>query len=210
MAAIDRSSLSPVDRAAAAGTLLETINTAGSRIDEISLQMTQNQLLVTAASTVEAAGYVQQPSVKSTTATSKRSSLIVAAFAGLIVGVILALLWDRPPARERGLMSTRSCPDWPDLMERAPDLLFKHYTADELSLPSDVVVALGPVRLSEIEVCADTARNVFNPDHTDPALAEALRSSSGATWRAGRGIRLTLRVRSIPQTGLGAAAPACR
>jgi len=51
-------------------------------------------LLVTAASTVEAAGYVQQPSVKSTTATSKRSSLIVAAFAGLIVGVILALLWD--------------------------------------------------------------------------------------------------------------------
>lgn len=94
VAAIDRSSLSPVDRAAAAGTLLETINTAGSRIDEISLQMTQNQLLVTAASTVEAAGYVQQPSVKSTTATSKRSSLIVAAFAGLIVGVILALLWD--------------------------------------------------------------------------------------------------------------------
>ena len=74
-------------------------------------------------------------------------------------------------------MSTRSCPDWPDLMERAPDLLFKHYTADELQLPSDVVVALGNVRLSEVEVCADVTRNVFNHEHTDPRLSEALRSS---------------------------------
>ena len=73
-------------------------------------------------------------------------------------------------------MSTRSCPEWPELMERAPDLLFKHYTADELQLPSDVVVALGPVRLSEVELCADTGRHVFNPDHTDPRLAEALRA----------------------------------
>ena len=74
-------------------------------------------------------------------------------------------------------MATRTCPDWPELMDRAPDLHFKHYTADELQLPHDIVLALGAVRLSEIEVCADTARNVFNPDHTDPALAEALRSS---------------------------------
>ncbi|MGZ4480913.1 MAG: hypothetical protein ACXVY5_01795 [Gaiellales bacterium] len=74
-------------------------------------------------------------------------------------------------------MSSRSCPDWPELLDRAPDLLFKHYTADELQLPHDVVVALGQVRLSEVEVCADTHRNVFNPDHTDPRLADALRSS---------------------------------
>jgi hypothetical protein len=74
-------------------------------------------------------------------------------------------------------MSSRSCPDWPELLDRAPDLLFKHYTADELQLPHDVVVALGHVRLSEIEVCADTQHNVFNPDHTDPRLANALRSS---------------------------------
>jgi hypothetical protein len=74
-------------------------------------------------------------------------------------------------------VATRSCPEWPELMERAPDLLFKHYTADELQLPSEVVVALGPVRLSEIEICADTTRHVFNADHTDPRLAEALRAS---------------------------------
>jgi hypothetical protein len=56
-------------------------------------------------------------------------------------------------------MSTRSCPEWPELLDRAPDLHFKHYTADELQLAADIVVALGPgVRLSEIEVCADTQR----------------------------------------------------
>jgi hypothetical protein len=33
------------------------------------------------------------------------------------------------------------------------------------------------VRLSEVEVCADTQRNVFNADHTDPRLADALRQS---------------------------------
>ena len=74
-------------------------------------------------------------------------------------------------------MSTRSCPDWPELMERAPDLLFKHYTADELQLPSDVIVALGPARLGDVEVCADVRHNVFNPEHTDPRLSDALRAS---------------------------------
>ena len=48
-------------------------------------------------------------------------------------------------------------------MERAPDLLFKHYTADELQLPSDVVVALGNVRLSEVEVCADVTPQRLQP-----------------------------------------------
>ena len=74
-------------------------------------------------------------------------------------------------------MSTRSCPEWPELLDRAPDLHFKHYTADELQLPHDIVLALGAVRLSEIEVCADTTYNVFNAAHTDERLADALRSS---------------------------------
>jgi hypothetical protein len=76
------------------------------------------------------------------------------------------------------MSATRSCPDWPDLLERAPDLHFKHYTADELQLPADVVVGLGgDVRLSQVEVCADTAHNVFNPEHTDDRLAAALLQS---------------------------------
>ena len=82
-------------------------------------------------------------------------------------------------------MSTRSCPDWPDLMERAPDLLFKHYTADELQLPSDVVVALGNVRLSEVEVCADVTHNVFNPSTPTRACPTPCDPATGATWTAG-------------------------
>ncbi len=89
-----------------------------------------------------------------------------------------------PPAQDRTggrAMSTRSCPEWPELLDRAPDLHFKHYTADELQLAADIVVALGPgVRLSEIEVCADTQRNVFYAAHTDPRLADAL---SGSYWQ---------------------------
>jgi hypothetical protein len=72
-------------------------------------------------------------------------------------------------------MSTRSCPDWPDLLDRAPDLHFKHYTADELQLAADIVMALpSDLRLSEVEVCADIQRNVFYAAHTDPRLADAL------------------------------------
>lgn len=74
-------------------------------------------------------------------------------------------------------MTTRSCPEWPALLDRAPDLHFKHYTADELQLPHDVVVALGAARLSDMEVCADVTHNVFNPDHTDPRLGDALAAS---------------------------------
>ena len=31
-------------------------------------------------------------------------------------------------------MSARTCPDWPDLMELAPDLQFMHYTVAEAQL----------------------------------------------------------------------------
>jgi uncharacterized membrane protein affecting hemolysin expression len=86
--------MSPTDKAVQISPLLATVADAGSRLDEISSQMTQNQMFLTAADTIERAGYLGSPSVKQVTATSHQSSLIVAAFAGLIVGIILALLWD--------------------------------------------------------------------------------------------------------------------
>ena len=36
-------------------------------------------------------------------------------------------------------MSSRTCPDWPQLMEIAPDLQFKHYTVAEAKLPADAL-----------------------------------------------------------------------
>ena len=74
-------------------------------------------------------------------------------------------------------MTTRSCPDWPDLLERAPDLLFKHYTVVEAQLPAEALVALEGVSLGEIEICCDLDKHVFNAEHTDERVADALRDS---------------------------------
>jgi hypothetical protein len=74
-------------------------------------------------------------------------------------------------------MSTRSCPDWPRLLELAPDLTFKHYTAAEAQLPAEALANIPDVSLGSIEICADLDHNVFNPEHTDEQIAEALRAT---------------------------------
>ena len=74
-------------------------------------------------------------------------------------------------------MSSRTCPDWPLLMEVAPELQFMHYTVAEAKLPSDVLAELQDVSLQDVAVCADLDHNVFYAAHTDPQVAEALRGS---------------------------------
>ena len=74
-------------------------------------------------------------------------------------------------------MSTRSCPDWPSLLEVAPGLHFKHYTVGEARLPAEVLVSLPDVPLEAVAVCADLEHNVFNPNHTDARIAAALAES---------------------------------
>jgi hypothetical protein len=71
-------------------------------------------------------------------------------------------------------VSTRSCPDWPTLLEIAPDLHFKHYTVAEAQLPGEALVNLPNVPLEAVAICADLEHNVFNPTHTDPDVAAAL------------------------------------
>jgi hypothetical protein len=72
-------------------------------------------------------------------------------------------------------MSSRTCPDWPALMEIAADLQFMHYTVAEAQLPADALMELGDVPLETIAICCDLERHVFNPQHTDPRVAQALR-----------------------------------
>jgi hypothetical protein len=74
-------------------------------------------------------------------------------------------------------MSTRSCPDWPTLLEVAPDLHFKHYTLGEARLPAEVIVNIPDLPMEAVAICADLDHNVFNPTHTDPRVAEALRDT---------------------------------
>jgi hypothetical protein len=74
-------------------------------------------------------------------------------------------------------MSSRTCPDWPALVEIAPDLQFKHYTVAEARLPAEALVSLPNVPLEAVAICADLDHNVFNHQHTDPQVAEALRET---------------------------------
>ncbi len=74
-------------------------------------------------------------------------------------------------------MSSRTCPDWPELTEIAPDLQFKHYTVAEARLPGDALMTLSDISLDEVAICADLDKNVFYATHTDPQVAEALRST---------------------------------
>ena len=74
-------------------------------------------------------------------------------------------------------MSSRTCPDWPDLMELAPELQFKHFSVRELELPAEVMVTLGDLNQDELAVCCDNEKHVFNAGHTDPSVVEALRAS---------------------------------
>ena len=74
-------------------------------------------------------------------------------------------------------MSYRTCPDWPDLMEIAPDLQFKHYTLAEVQLPGEVVVSLGEVPPDEVSICCDLDRHVYLASHTNPEVVEALKAS---------------------------------
>jgi hypothetical protein len=76
-------------------------------------------------------------------------------------------------------MSARACPDWPALMEIAPDLQFRHVTLGEARLPVDAFVQLGGIGSDEVVLCCDLDAHVFNPDHTDARVAEAL---GGTPW----------------------------
>jgi hypothetical protein len=74
-------------------------------------------------------------------------------------------------------MTTRTCPDWPDLMELAPELQFKHYTVAEAQLPADALMFVKDTSLADVAICADLDKNVFYAAHTDARVAEALRKS---------------------------------
>ena len=71
-------------------------------------------------------------------------------------------------------MSYKSCPDWPELMELAPDLQFKHISVAEAQLPFDVLSKVSHQSLGEVEICCDLEHHVFNATHTDSEIAAAL------------------------------------
>jgi hypothetical protein len=74
-------------------------------------------------------------------------------------------------------VSSRTCPDWPKLMEYAPDLQFKHYTVAEAKLPGEALMSIPDVKLGAVAICCDLERHVFYAAHTDPEVGAALRAT---------------------------------
>ena len=60
-------------------------------------------------------------------------------------------------------MSSRTCPDWPMLMEIAPELQFMHYTVAEAQLPVDVLTTITHVSLGDVAICCDLAATSSTP-----------------------------------------------
>jgi len=71
-------------------------------------------------------------------------------------------------------MSSRTCENWPQLMEIAPQLQFMHYTLAEIQLPPDAFVRVEGVPTDSVTVCCDREAHVFNAEHTDPRVVTAL------------------------------------
>jgi hypothetical protein len=82
-------------------------------------------------------------------------------------------------------MSYQTCPDWPELMEIAPDLQFKHLTVRDAQLPAEALMKIPDINLDEVEICADVDRHVFFKRHTDPRRRRAP-GCTGSTSRSGR------------------------
>ena len=74
-------------------------------------------------------------------------------------------------------MSSRTCPDWPQLMELDPGLQFKHYTLAEAQLPAEALIDLPDLPMDAVAICCDREHHVFNAQHTHPGVAHALRDT---------------------------------
>jgi len=62
-------------------------------------------------------------------------------------------------------------------MEVTTALQFKHYTLREAQLPAEALVKVREVDLDRVTICCDLGSHVYFAEHTDPAVAEALRDS---------------------------------
>ena len=100
-------------------------------------------------------------------------------------------------------MSYKTCPEWPELMELAPDLQFKHMSVADAQLPFDVLSKVSHVSLGEVEICCDLDHHVYNGPTPMPQIGDAQRHPLVRGARVG-----DVRPRRLEPRGLtGAQAP---
>ena len=99
--AIDASSAAPLDKVAASSPFVSDLSSAAAQIGTLTLNLTNDQVALVATRDIESSQYISRAVGHKVSAATRRSSLIIAAMVGLIVGVGLALAWEALSVRPR-------------------------------------------------------------------------------------------------------------
>src|SRR6476469_8446581 len=98
---IDSSSAAPLDKVAASSPFVSHLSSAADQIGTLTLNLTNDQVALVAARDIESSQFISHAVGHQVSAATRRSSLIIAAMVGLIVGIGLALAWEALSARPR-------------------------------------------------------------------------------------------------------------
>jgi hypothetical protein len=96
---ISGSSLSSLEKATASASWGEILATSTQQLGDVSTQLPNDQIALAAVDSIESAQMITDARGRQVSAVKRRSSLVVAAFIGFIVGVGLALAWDEVRSR---------------------------------------------------------------------------------------------------------------
>jgi hypothetical protein len=101
LTAIDASSEAPLSKVAAESPYVSDLATAAQQIGTLTENLTNDQVALVATRDIESAQFIARATGHKVGTTTRRSSLIIAAMVGLILGVALALAWEALAARPR-------------------------------------------------------------------------------------------------------------
>jgi hypothetical protein len=101
LTAIDASNAAPLDKVAASSPLVSDLATAATQIGALTLNLTNDEVTLGATRDIESAQFISRATGRKVSAATRRSSLVIAAMVGLIVGVGLALAWEALSSRPR-------------------------------------------------------------------------------------------------------------
>jgi len=96
---VDRSSLSSTEKVAASASWGQILATSTQQLGDVSTQLPNDQIALAGVDAIESAQMISDAQGRQVSAVRRRSTFVVAAFIGFIVGVGLALLWDELRAR---------------------------------------------------------------------------------------------------------------
>jgi capsular polysaccharide biosynthesis protein len=98
---IDSSNAAPLDKVASSSPLVSDLSAAATQIGQLTLNLTNDQVTLVATRDIESAQFISRATGRKVSAATRRSSLVIAAMVGLIVGVGLALAWEALSTRPR-------------------------------------------------------------------------------------------------------------